>query len=251
MTENTQINKGMIAPLQNVALFNELVERVMNRPIGLPGLATFHGPSGYGKTFSATYAAHKFKAYYIKVGDSWTRKTFLEKLITEIGEKAYGTIPNMVDQVVDILIGIDRPIIIDEFDTVVDKNYPELIREIHDETDAPIILIGEERLPSKLMKWERIHNRMLDWVAAQPVLREEVNILARYNAADIEIADDLLDQVFKVSEGCARRVSINLNRIRNVTTGRGLSRMNLKDWGKEELYIGKAAGRTQIRGGRV
>jgi len=241
---------GMIAPLHNVALFNELLDRLMNRQAHLPGIATFHGPSGYGKTFSATFGAHKFRAYYIEVGDSWTRKTFLEKLITEMGEKAYGTIPNMVDQVVDILIGIDRPIILDEFDIVVRKNYVELIREIYNRTHAPIVLIGEERLPMMLQKWERFHNRILDWVPAQPLTREEMRTLSHFYA-EVEIADDLLDHVFDVIEGRARRACVNIARINEWARQQGLNKITLKDWGNRPVFIGKAAGRASLSRGRV
>jgi hypothetical protein len=45
-----------VAPLRNVGLLSELVERVLNRTAGLPGMACFHGFSGYGKSFAAMYA---------------------------------------------------------------------------------------------------------------------------------------------------------------------------------------------------
>ena len=64
MTEDTT-NVNSIAPLKNVTLMNALVERVMNRSPGLPGMATFHGFSGYGKTSAATYVAAKHRCYHI------------------------------------------------------------------------------------------------------------------------------------------------------------------------------------------
>ncbi|WP_339863249.1 ATP-binding protein [Paremcibacter congregatus] len=253
MTESIKINNpgGMIAPLQNVGLFNELLERVMNRPIHLPGLATFHGPSGYGKTLSATYGAHKHKAYYIQVGESWNRMKFLNALITQLGGTIHGTIPDKVDQIIDILIDIDRPLIIDEFDYVVKKNFVELVREIHDKTNAPIILIGEERLPIKLQKWERFHNRILDWVPAQPISLEEMNVLASFNVRQVEVAPDLLAHVHRVIEGRVRRACVNLAYIEDEARKKGLSKISLKDWGDRPLFIGKASARTNGRGGRV
>jgi len=64
-----------VAPLRNVAALMELLERVMNRTPGLPGMATFHGFSGYGKSFAAMYAANKYRAYLVQekapAGDPW------------------------------------------------------------------------------------------------------------------------------------------------------------------------------------
>jgi type II secretory ATPase GspE/PulE/Tfp pilus assembly ATPase PilB-like protein len=51
-----------IAKLGNVVLFGEALAAAAMRAQHLPGLVVFHGPSGYGKTFSATYAANVFRA---------------------------------------------------------------------------------------------------------------------------------------------------------------------------------------------
>ena len=246
MTETIQNSNGIIAPIQNVGLFNELLDRVMNRPIHLPGMAIFHGYSGLGKSFSATFGAHKHNAHYVEVGCSWTRKKFLEAVLKELGGQVTGTIPDMVDQIIDILIDIDRPLIIDEFDHIVDKGFVDLVREIHDSTRAPIILIGEERLPQKLTKWERFHNRILDWVPAQPLLREEMNMLARQQCRSCEIADDLLDLVFKVIEGRVRRACVNLALIEEYARKMGKQTMTLADWGDNKLFVGKAPMRERL-----
>ena len=44
-----------IANINNLSLVAIAMERLMNRPDGLPGLGVLYGPSGYGKT-TATVA---------------------------------------------------------------------------------------------------------------------------------------------------------------------------------------------------
>jgi hypothetical protein len=53
------LENGAIAPLRNVGLFGELVDKVQRRAQHLPGLACFYGHSGYGKTRSAVLAANR------------------------------------------------------------------------------------------------------------------------------------------------------------------------------------------------
>lgn len=237
------MSTGSIAPLTNVSLFAELVERVMARHHNLPSMGAWYGWSGLGKTFAATYGAHKHRAYYLEVGASWTAAKFCKALLTELGKSPRGTIADMVDRIIETLAETRRPLIIDEFDHVVRKGYVEYIREIHDKSGAPIILIGEDLLPDKLRMWERFHGRVLDWVLAQPCDTRDVLALVPIYAPDIEIAPDLADLILKRSEGRTRRVCVNIDRVREFAALEGLHRVDLKAWGNQELFTGAAPAR--------
>ena len=52
-----------IAPLRNVAALISLVERVQDRSMGLPGMAVFYGPSGWGKTTATSCSAKSNKLF--------------------------------------------------------------------------------------------------------------------------------------------------------------------------------------------
>ncbi|MBK67897.1 MAG: DNA transposition protein [Rickettsiales bacterium] len=235
-----------IAPLKNVSLFNELMDRVMNRPIHLPGMATFHGYSGFGKTFSAVYGANKYKAYYVEVGHSWTQKKFCEAVLNELGGQTKGTIATLVDRIVEILAEEDRPLIIDEFDYVVKRKFVELVREIHDKSNAPIILIGEELLPSKLSEWERFHNRVLDWVPALPADIDDVRNLARLYCPMLDINEDVLKQLHKMSQGRVRRICVNLEKIREYAVTNGGDNVNVSDLNGVQMFTGTPPQRRAV-----
>ncbi|MDK2955381.1 MAG: hypothetical protein PWQ57_877 [Desulfovibrionales bacterium] len=228
-----------IAPLQNVTIFSELVERVVSRPAHLPGMATFHGPSGYGKTFAATYAANKHSAAYIELGSSWTKKKFCQALSVELGAHAARTIADMMDEIVKVLALDQRPLIIDEFDHALTRGLLEMVRELHDKSGAPIILIGEELLPDKLAAHERFHNRILSWAAAQPAMLDDVRHLARVYAPGLTIRDDLLERITSASDGRARRACVNIEQVREAALLQGLDSIGLAEWGDAPLYNGR------------
>lgn len=232
-----------IAPLRNVMLFTELVQRVVDRPRHLPGMATFHGFSGYGKTFAATYAANRFRAYYVEVGESWTKAKFCKSLMVELGLQPSGTIADMVDAIIGQLVVTDRPIIIDEFDHVVRRRYHETVREIHDKSGAPMVLIGEELLPQLLSTSERFHNRMLDWVPAVPADVDDGVELARLYVPDIEIARDLVETIVRKAEGRVRRIAVNFERVRQVALSEGWSSVDRAAWGDRPLFSGQPPAR--------
>ena len=238
MTSTPQPN-GSIAPLRNVQLMSELVERVLERPPHLPGLATFHGFSGFGKTYSATYASNRFGARYIEVGESWTKKKLCTAILAELGIHPHRTIADMIEQIIEALATDGVPLIIDEADYLVQRGMIQLVREVHDKSQAPVILIGEERLPDKLQQWERVHNRILDWVAAQPADQNDVRLLAGLYVREVAITDDLLAEVGKASMGRIRRICVNLERVREVAARLGLDKIGLAEWGNETMFSGR------------
>lgn len=242
----SQIDTGSktVAPLTNVSLFMRLIERAMNRDPRLPGMVCFHGPSGWGKSTSATYAYQKLGAYYIECRSTMTKKAFLADLLKEMGIHPERTIGAMYAQVVDELQGSGRPLIIDEMDYLVQKSAVDIVRDLHDETGAAIALIGEEQLPGKLKRWERFHGRILDWQGAQPITAADVAHLSRLYCPGVSVADELLLRLHGLSKGSARRVCVNLAQIFEVARGKGLGQIGLGEWGSRPLYTGEApAGR--------
>ena len=74
-----------LAPLRNVAALIGLVDRVINRDLGLPGMATFHGPSGWGKTSAVTIAANEFQAYSVQMKSVWNQTFLCRQILFELG----------------------------------------------------------------------------------------------------------------------------------------------------------------------
>lgn len=229
-----------VAPLRNVGALVELIDRVQKRGHGLPGMATFYGPSGYGKTTAAIYAANKYRAYQVQVKSAWTAKTLCTAILQDQGLQPAGTIADMVDQIAEEAAKSGRPLIIDEADQLVSRNMIEIVRDIYESSGAAVILIGEELLPQKLQKWERVHGRMLDWVGAQPGDIADVGHLARIYCPGIELDGELQALLLKESNASIRRICVNLDRVREFALTKGVKAVTRKDWGKAGFFTGHA-----------
>jgi len=207
------VNAPTFAPLKNVASCMTLVNRLISRPPSLPGLGVMYSPSGFGKSYASIYAQNKTGAVRVEVGESWNRKTLVKALLLELGDNApRGTIADMTSQAIR-LIGDDpfRPVIIDEADKLVDKGMIEIVREIQEHSQAPILLIGEELLPRKLLAVERVHNRVLEWLPAQPCDIDDASKLAGVFLPGVKINDAMLQRVLEAAEGRARRIVVTLS----------------------------------------
>lgn len=232
---------GNVAPLKNVAALLALIDRVENRVPGLPGMATFYGPSGRGKSTAATYAENHTGACHIEVQPLWRAKNLLAGIAGELGiPKPARTAAAIFEQVAQSLLQEQRPLLIDEADRLMRDDMIEVVRGLHEASGAPIILIGEEELPMKLTRWERVHGRMLDWVAVQPADLADVGQLATIYAPGIEITGDLRQLLLDSSRRSHRYVSNNLARVAEFALTKGLSRVGAAEWGKGKFFSGEA-----------
>ncbi len=229
-----------VAPLRNVSALLTLVDRVVNRTFGLPGMATFYGPSGFGKSSAATYTNNAFGACHIEIQPLWRSKQMLAAIAGELGLRPARTAADAFEQVAEALGRAARPLLIDEADRLVAHDMIEVVRGLYEASGVPVILIGEEQLPTSLMRWERVHGRMLDWVAAQPAEMADVTQLMPIYAAGIELGDDLKARLLEQSGGSLRRVSTNLSHVREIALTLGLTRVGLREWGARAFFRGEA-----------
>ncbi len=242
MTNTEQhVKRSSIAALTNVTELMVLAETLRGRDPMLPGIGVFSGPSGYGKTYAAVYLQNKTRALRVEVAKSWTGRIFMQNVLREAGiAKPRGSIGDMVEEAVMIL-GDDptRPLIIDEADWLVEKRLIEYARELHDRSAVPLILIGEEHLPLKLLDsdLERVHNRVLDWKYASPCGGGDARALAEIICPNLDIADDLIAEIVRKARGVTRRVVVNLARISESARNTGALSLDLASY-PESFFTG-------------
>lgn len=228
------------APLRNVLLAGRVMDHLVNRAPNLPGMGVLYGPSGYGKTTAVTNAAVRFRAVHIECRSYFTKKSLLLSILDEMGIKPGRTVYEMVNQICEQLVLSRRPLIIDEMDHIVDRNLVELVRDIYEGSKTPLLMVGEEQFPRKLKRWERFHNRILEWQPAEPSDLEDAKKLAKLYSPDVAIADDLLAQIVQVTRGVTRRICVNVEQVRHEAKKAGHKSADLKAWGSRQLYTGEA-----------
>ncbi len=201
----------------------------------------FHGRVGYGKTMATIYARNKLRAPMVTIGSTWTAKKLCQMILSEMGEPdVRGTTDHLVDRVIRALgERADTALLIDEADRLVDRNMVEVVRDIHDKSNAAIVLIGEERLPEKLQPFERFHGRVLAWSQAQPCDEEDVAELARCYAPEITIEPALIASISARCKGSARYISGNMLAIRAFAENCGLKTVTAEQYAQEQIMSGE------------
>ncbi|MDB5802309.1 MAG: transposition protein [Rhodocyclales bacterium] len=229
------------AQIQNLELVRIAASRLQDRNKNLPGIAVLYGPAGYGKTVAALAVAQENRSHFVQLRSAWTRKTLLEKILEEMSIAPSGTISTMLDQVCRELAANDRMLIIDEADHAVrSRSMLELLRDIYEGSQATLMIIGEEKLPTNLEKHERFHSRVLTWIPAQAVSLADARELTRIYAPEIEVGDCLLKHIVDIAQGSVRRVSVNLSNVQEVANQEGWSHVTDALWATRPLNTGKS-----------
>lgn len=228
---------GTVAPLANISMLMDAVRRA-NESEGSERLLILYGHPGYGKTTAASFVANKLRGRYVEACSHWTKKVLLESILFEMGIPAKGTTNDIFQLVIDELARSGRPLIIDEADYLVKNSCIETIRDLHDKGRVVVILVGEEMMPRKLERWDRVHSRVLEFVAAEPADIEDLAHLCRLYCPGIEIAVDWLTELYHQTGGNIRRICNNLISARD--EAQHLGRLDLASWGNRGWRTGQS-----------
>ena len=237
---------GTVAPLRNVMLLNALIQRVQSRDEDLPGLACFYGPSGYGKTKAAVWNAQHYGCFWVEVKSTWTVKKLMTAIVKSMRLPQNGTAGDMIEIAAEELMKSGKPLLIDEADMMAKDSLIGAVRDLYESSQGTIILIGEEKMPQKLQRWERVHNRMLDWVPAQPADLREVGLLAQLKCPGLTIASEVQQLVLERSHARARRIVVNLRQISEYALKEGKPEITAADARKITLFTGEAPAARRV-----
>ena len=145
---------------QNVKNFIGLVENLQNKPKNIPKMGLVFGEPGLGKSQTALWLACKYDAIYLRATNLMTGRWLLEELVKELDEIPRFLTSDNFNLVVKNLKQDPKIIFIDEIDYLM-NNYKsiETLRDIHDETDCPIIFVGMGLVHRKLERYKHLYDR--------------------------------------------------------------------------------------------
>ena len=119
-----------------------------------------------------------------------------------------------------------RTIIVDEADRL-KVDLVEHLRDVHDLTGAPIVLIGEEGLFAKINAHRRIWSRVVQTVEFGPITPEDIMLFA-LEAAALRMDPDAAKRVSDRSSGDFRLVWADVHRLEQMAKASGSKRIETR-----------------------
>ncbi|MEE3350469.1 MAG: ATP-binding protein [Candidatus Gastranaerophilaceae bacterium] len=145
---------------QNIKNFIGLVENLINKPKNIPKMGLVYSEPGLGKSQTALWLACKYDGIYLRASNLMTGRWLLEEIVKELDEIPRFLTSDNFNIVVKKLKQNPQVIFIDEIDYLM-NNYKtiETLRDIHDETNCPIIFIGMGLAHRKLERYRHLYDR--------------------------------------------------------------------------------------------
>lgn len=149
----------------NVKNFIGLVENLLNKPKNIPKMGLIYGEPGLGKSQTTLWLACKYDAIYLRATNLMTGRWLLEEIAKEMDEIPRYLTSDNFNLIVQKLKQKPQLIIVDKIDYLMNNlKTIEILRDIHDETDCPIIFVGMGLAHKKLERYKHLFDRFSEIV---------------------------------------------------------------------------------------
>jgi AAA domain len=218
-----------LAPVKNVVAFDNAFAALVSRPPGTPGLGLVHGFTGAGKTTAVHRRIVASGAVYIRAMSFWSPTQMCKSICKELGIQPSGQPAEMVDRIIIRMTETNKALFIDEADYLVSKKpLIECVRDLHDVSNVPIVLIGMAGIEIKVRKYDQLDRRFAQKIKFNPLDCEDISLLAK-TCCEAPLADDLVEYLQVQLKGSMGLVMVNLPTIERVAQGLDKP-CTLNDW---------------------
>ena len=219
--------KKIFVKTTNVKNFIGLVESLINKPKNIPKMGLVYGEPGLGKSQTALWLACKYDGIYLRASNLMTGRWLLEELVKELDEIPRFLTSDNFNIVVKKLKQNPQIIFIDEIDYLI-NNYKtiETLRDIHDETNCPIIFVGMGLVHRKLERYKHLYDRFSE------ILKFEifgVNDLSQIfdQLAEIKITLEAIEYIHKKFNRFRQIVQL-INQLEIIARENNLDEINME-----------------------
>ncbi len=176
------------ATTSNVIRLVEAMDRLVVRDDGVPGMALLFGEPGLGKTKTSLWWTARNDGIFVRTKKLMTGRWLLEEIVAELGEAPAYRTADLFRQIRDQLLERPRAIFIDEVDYF-DAKMIETLRDVHDETGAPLILIGMGQADKKIMRYKHLWDRLSEIVKFTELTLADTADIAK-QLCEVPLSDD-------------------------------------------------------------
>ena len=221
----------------NVKKFITMMNNLQNRAEGVPGMGLVYGEPGLGKTYAITWWAMQNNAVFIRCTNNMSSRWLLEELVEELGEIPYSKLSDIFNQAVTQLVKAPRIIIVDEIDYLtMESRAVETLRDIHDKTDVPILLIGMGSANRRLMRHKHLYDRISEIQKFELFTKAEIsNIIDEL--CEVNMTDCAKNFIYSRTKRFRQIVKL-INKAEQVAKSNGLSSIDettLKEFMNDEV----------------
>ncbi len=211
----------------NVKNFIGLVENLVNKPKNIPKMGLVYGEPGLGKTQTALWLACKYDGIYLRASNLMTGRWLLDGLIKEMDELPRYLTSDNFNLVVKKLKANLKVIFIDEIDYLMNNfKTVEILRDLHDETDCPIIMIGMGLAHRKLERYKHLYDRFSEILKFETFGVSDISQIIN-ELSQVPISADAIEYIHQ-KHNRFRQIVLLINKLETIARENNLTEINME-----------------------
>ncbi|HHL33130.1 MAG TPA: ATP-binding protein [Desulfobulbaceae bacterium] len=215
------------ATTKNVTRFLAGMAAIEEPIKGRVGMGLVFGEPGTGKTEMCQRYAADNGYPYIRATDIMSRRSLLSVIVGELGEAPTFRSDDLFNQAVDILIDRPQTIIVDEIDYLCRGGMVEVLRDINDITNSPVVLVGMHMVDKKLKRFRHLWDRFSAVVRFHTFDLEDISGLAE-QICEVAISPEGIRFIHERGFGKFRRTMVWFSRAERLAKSNGLDLVELE-----------------------
>lgn len=212
---------------RNVKNFIGLMNNLIDKSNEVPKMGLVYGDPGLGKTQTAVWWTTRNDAVYVRAQNHMTSNGILEKVVEELGESPSKKTTDLMKQCIAHLRLKPQVIVIDEVDYLINRmKIVETLRDIHDLTGTPVVLIGMQEAKTKLGKFRHLYDRISEVWEFKAFSKEDKEVIVE-ELSEIRITDEA-KEIFFEKTNRFRQVIKGIAMLENLAKTNGLNKIDVK-----------------------
>ncbi|WP_421210046.1 AAA family ATPase [Aeromonas enteropelogenes] len=233
--------KSTIVPVNNVIRLSVAGNELMNRPLNTPGLGLVYGQPGLGKTTAVTWYVNQVNGVYVRAMRCCTPLSLLKDICEELELPTPRSSRDAIRAITLEMAEKNRPLFIDEADYLMGRaDLVETVRDIHDVSTVPVILIGMKDIAKKLKSYPQFASRVMKWIEFGFCTFEDARQIADDMCDGFRVADDLLLKLLTDANKEIRRIVVGLYQLEKTAKTKGLEELTCRDF-DGQFFLGHKA----------
>ena len=227
MADKEVLMHKLFVKTRNVKNFIGLMNNLIDKSNEVPKMGLIYGDPGLGKTQTAVWWATNNDAAYVRAQNKMTCRWLLEKIVYELGESPSRKMADLIEQCITHLRLKPQVIIIDEVDYLINRHrIVETLRDLHDLTGVPIVLIGMQEAKTKLGKYRHLYDRISEIIEFKPFSKDDLDVIVE-ELSEIKITDEA-KEIFFEKTNRFRQVIKGISLLENLAKTNGLNKIDVK-----------------------
>jgi Holliday junction resolvasome RuvABC ATP-dependent DNA helicase subunit len=208
--------KDKIVQTSNITRAVSMLETLKNRSKRSDCLGLFYGRWGFGKSTTIEYIYTNSRCFYVRAMEAWRRSTnmMIEDIMRAYHVEPKGRLKSDLPELIRTMKKNGYPLFIDEADRVVRKfTLIEIIRDLHDLSKIPIVLVGQENIVNMLGRRDLgpVFSRITSICEFKELTTQDIQHICM-ELCDLECSPKVASYIRTISLGDFRLVNALLTR---------------------------------------